>query len=68
MAQRDNPLWEGSCAYAVKVADGYEIIVFSTNCVRHVVASVAATGDRAESVTRRLNSYPKQTRYSVGLL
>lgn len=68
MSARDNPLWEGQCAYAVAVPNGYEIIVYSTNSVRHVVAGIADTVERAERVTGRLNKYPRQSRQACGLL
>lgn len=62
-------LWEGSCAYAVRQRDDrYEIRVFSSNSVTHVVAGEVATGDRAESICRRLNAYPSNTRRFHGLL
>ena len=61
-------LWEGPCAYVRRVRECYEIIVFSTNCVQHVGAGKTEDGARAESVCRRLNAYPRQTRAAHGLL
>ena len=61
-------LWEGSCAYAVREGSRYEIRVFSSNAVQHVVAGETDDGARAESVCRRLNAYPRQTRQFHGLL
>lgn len=61
-------LWEGPCAYVVKTRECYEVIVFSTNCVTHKPAGITESGDRAESVCRRLNAYPRQTRHAYGLL
>lgn len=61
-------LWEGPCAY-VRVTRGcHEIIVYSSNCVVHVPAGTTDDGARAESVCRRLNAYPRQTRQAYGLL
>jgi hypothetical protein len=65
---RSEPLYEGPCAYAVETREGYEVIVYSTNCVRHLMAGVAKTAAQAERVTRRLNAYPDQTRKFHGLL
>jgi len=61
-------LWEGPCAYARRVRECYEIIVYSTNCVQHIHAGTTDDGARAESVCRRLNAYPRQTRAAHGLL
>ena len=61
-------LWEGPCAYVIRTRDCYEVIVYSTNCVRHVAAGKTDAADRAESTCRRLNSYPRQTRHAHGLL
>ena len=61
-------LWEGPCAYVRRVRECYEIIVFSTNSVQHVVAGKTDDGARAESVCRRLNAYPRQTRAAHGIL
>lgn len=65
---REYPLWEGSCAYAVRLAaDKYEIIVFSSNHTTHKVYGEQHQGDLAEQTVRRLNAYPKQTRHYMGL-
>lgn len=61
-------LWEGECAYAVREGDAYKVVVFSTNHVQHVQAGVTDDGARAESVCRRLNAYPRQTRQFHGLI
>lgn len=61
-------LWEGECAYVVRTGDCYEIIVHSSNCVTHKPAGMTEHADRAESVCRRLNAYPRQTRHAFGLL
>lgn len=68
MKNRSSPLWEGACAYAVRAGSTYEIVVFSSNHVRHVVAGTSESADRAEIVTRRLNAYPDRTRRAYGLL
>lgn len=61
-------LWEGPCAYVRNTRECYEIIVFSTNCVTHKPAGITDDGARAESICRRLNAYPRQTRQFHGLL
>jgi hypothetical protein len=61
-------LWEGPCAYVRRVRECYEIIVYSTNSVVHKPAGMTDDGARAESVCRRLNAYPRQTRAAHGLL
>ena len=61
-------LWEGPCAYVVKTGDRYEIIVHSTNCVTHLSVGIVDDAARAESICRRLNAYPKQTRHAFKLL
>lgn len=61
-------LWEGPCAYVTRVRECYEIIVYSTNCVVHKPAGITEDGARAESICRRLNAYPKQTRRAYDLL
>lgn len=61
-------LGEGPCAYAVPVADRYEIRVFSSNAVQHVAAGQVATAEHAERLCRRLNAYPRQTREFHGLI
>jgi hypothetical protein len=61
-------LWEGPCAYVIRTRECYEVIVFSTNCVNHVAAGKTDDGARAESICRRLNAYPRQTRQFHGLL
>jgi hypothetical protein len=61
-------LWEGACAYAVRQGERYEIRVFSSNSVQHVKAGETDDGARAESICRRLNAYPRQTRAYFGLL
>jgi hypothetical protein len=61
-------LWEGACAYVLHKGARYEIRVFSSNSVQHVVAGETEDGARAESVCRRLNAYPRQTRQAHGLL
>jgi len=61
-------LWEGPCAYVRRIRDCYEIIVHSTNYVTHKPAGKTDDGARAESVCRRLNAYPRQTRTAYGLL
>jgi len=64
----DLPLWEGPCAYAARTETGYDIIVYSTNCVQHHSVGEVASSDRAEQITRRLNAYPRQTRSAFNLL
>ena len=61
-------LWEGPCAYVVNTRECYEILVYSTNCVVHKPAGITDDAARAESVCRRLNAYPNQTRRAYGLL
>ncbi len=62
-------LYEGDCAYVVrKSSDCYDIIVFSTNHVTHVLVDTVNDGARAESICRRLNAYPRNTRRFHGLL
>lgn len=61
-------LWSGECAYAVRTNETYEIVVHSTNYVEHVTAGIVDDGARAESICRRLNAYPRQTRHFHGLL
>ncbi len=62
-------IWcEGECAYVRTVRDCNEIIVFSTNCVNHRSAGQTDDSARAESICRRLNAYPRQTRAAYGLL
>lgn len=61
-------LWEGECAYVVHFRECYEIIVFSSNHVAHKPAGITDDGARAESICRRLNAYPRQTRNAYGLL
>ena len=67
-------LWEGPCAYVVRtrycyeIEDCYEIMVFSSNCVTHQSAGITYDGEKAESICRRLNAYPRKTRSSYGLL
>lgn len=61
-------LWEGPCAYVVKTGDCHEIIVHSTNYVTHKPAGITEHADRAESICRRLNAYPRQTRAAFNLL
>ena len=61
-------LWEGPVAYARRVRESYEIIVYSTNCVVHKPAGKTDDPARAESVCRRLNAYPRQTRAAFDLL
>lgn len=61
-------LWEGPAAYVRNTRECYEIIVYSTNCVVHVPAGITDDAARAESVCRRLNAYPRQTRHAYGLL
>ncbi len=61
-------LWEGPCAYVVNVRERYEIVVYSTNCTTHKPAGTTDDAARAESVCRRLNAYPRQTRQAYGLL
>lgn len=61
-------LWEGECAYVVRESNRYEIRVFSSNSVQHVKAGETDDGARAESVCRRLNAYPRNTRAAYGLL
>ena len=61
-------LWEGPCAYVVRTGECYEILVHSSNCVTHKPAGITEHADRAESISRRLNAYPRQTRAAYGLL
>ncbi len=65
-------LWEGACCRALRIeeknAARFEIRVFSSNHVTHVVAGETPEADRAESICRRLNAYPRQTRQFHGLL
>lgn len=61
-------LWEGPCAYVRVTRECHEVIVYSTNSVTHVSAGTTDQADRAESTCRRLNSYPRQTRNTYGLL
>ncbi len=61
-------LWEGPCAYVKVTNKGHEIIVHSTNYVTHVSAGFTEHADRAESICRRLNAYPHQTRRAYNLL
>ncbi len=71
MATKSEPniLYEGPCAYAVcKARDVYDIMVYSSNSVTHVLAGVATSEAQAERVTRRLNAYPRQTRQAHGLM
>lgn len=69
MASEQIILWEGPCAYALRHAHNrYDIIVYSTNSVDHVLAGETDDGARAESVCRRLNAYPRQTRQFHGLI
>lgn len=61
-------LWEGACAYVVKTGECHEIIVHSSNYVTHKPAGITDDAARAESICRRLNAYPRQTRAAFGLL
>lgn len=61
-------LWEGECAYVIRTRECYEIIVFSSNHVTHKPAGITDDGAKAESICRRLNAYPRQTRHAYGLL
>lgn len=61
-------LFEGACAYVVRTKECYEIIVHSSNYVTHKPAGITEDAARAESVCRRLNAYPRQTRTTYGLL
>lgn len=61
-------LWEGACAYAVREGARYAIRAHSSNYVQHVAAGETDDAARAESVCRRLNAYPRQTRAAYGLL
>lgn len=61
-------LWEGPCAYVIRTGECYEIIVHSTNYVTHKPAGIIDDGARAESICRRLNAYPRQTRQHFSLL
>lgn len=62
------PLFEGPCAYAVKAASGYDVIVYSSNAVQHVFAGTVPDVGRAERVCRRLNMYPAKSRAAHGVL
>lgn len=62
-------LWEGPVAYVRRIRDDhYKIMVFSTNHVEHIVAGTTNDSARAESVCRRLNAYPRQTRKAFNLI
>lgn len=61
-------LWEGPCAYVRVVRECHEIVVHSTNHVTHVCAGITDDAARAESICRRLNAYPRQTRAAYKLL
>jgi len=61
-------LWEGPAAYARRIGGEYEIVVYSSNCIEHKLAGTTDDGARAESVCRRLNAYPRQTRMAHRLL
>lgn len=61
------PMFEGPCAYARKVRECYEIVVYSTNSITHVIAGRTEDEASAERVCRRLNAYPHQTRDAHGL-
>ena len=62
------PLFEGPCAYAVKAKSGYEVIIYSTNCVEHVSAGITPNLELAEIRCRRANAYPAQWRKFYKLL
>lgn len=62
------PLYEGPCAYAVAAKAGFDVIVYSSNAVRHVTAGNVPDAARAERLCRRLNAYPSQSRQAHGLL
>lgn len=68
MQREPGILWEGACAYVVRKGTQYEIVVHSSNHTTHKLAGVTEHADRAESVCRRLNAYPRQTRHAFGLL
>lgn len=61
-------LWEGPCAYVKRTRGCYEIIVHSTNYVTHKPAGITDDAAQAESICRRLNAYPRQTRTAFGLI
>lgn len=61
-------LFEGSCAYAIRKEESYEIVVFSSNYTTHLAAGQALTTQQAERVCGRLNAYPQKTRAMHGLL
>jgi hypothetical protein len=62
------PLYEGPCAYAVPVKAGFDVIVYSSNSVQHVLAGTVPDASRAARLCRRLNAYPRQSRQAHGLL
>ncbi len=61
-------LWEGPCAYAVSKGNGYEVRVHSSNHTTHVSVGWTDNRNNAERTCTSLNSYPRQTRETYGLL
>jgi hypothetical protein len=61
-------LWEGPCAYVLRIGQCHHVIVHSSNYVTHKPAGITEHADRAESTCRRLNAYPRQTRQAFGVL
>lgn len=61
-------LFDGACAYAVRLVDGTcEVRVHSSNYVEHVAIGIRSAAD-AKRLCTRLNRYPRQTRAAHGLL
>lgn len=63
-----DPLFEGPACYATQGKAGYEIVVYSSNAVQHVLAGTVPSLERAETLCGRFNAYPRQTRQAFGLI
>lgn len=65
---RETILFEGPCAYVLRIGSCHHVIVHSSNHVTHKPAGMTEHADRAEKTCKDLNAYPRQTRQAYGLL